>query len=80
MIQTNLSVDVGNGFSHTAATTKEDEMYLSEPSPELDEALARTLVLLPDDGFKVSLVQRDDRGLCSQVSLKGHDRSWRARD
>ena len=31
-------------------------------------------------GFKVSLVQRDDRGLCSQVSLKGHDRSWRARD
>ena len=46
MIQTNLSVDVGNGFSHTAATTKEDEMYLSEPSPELDEALTRTLVLL----------------------------------
>lgn len=39
----------------------------------------RTLVLLPGDGLKVSQAQRDDKGLCSQVNLKGDDRSWRAR-
>ena len=39
LIQTNLSVDVGNGLSHAAAATKEVETYLGRPSPRLDEAL-----------------------------------------
>ena len=68
LIQTNLSVDVGNGLSHAAAATKEVETYLGEPSPRLDEALTWTLVLLPGDGLKVSQAQRDDKGLLSGQS------------
>ena len=38
----------------------------------------RTLVLLPGDGSRF-LRRRGTTGVCSQVNLKGHDRSWRAR-
>ena len=41
-----------------------------EPSRSNDEALTRTLVLHPGDGFKVSQAQRDDRSLLSGQSLK----------
>ena len=41
-----------------------------EPSRSIDEALTRTLVLHPGDGFKVSQAQRDDRSLLSGQSLK----------